>query len=103
MQTRKDGIAFMEIKNYSSVMSAYMKNTYEPSRKKLGAPAAKNTDKAEFSAASGAGALANAKASAKKSVESFASPERIAALKSMIADGSYNISADDVAASIFEG
>lgn len=93
----------MEIKNYSSVMSAYMKNTYEPAKKKVGSPAAKNTDKAEFSAASGAGALAGAKASAKKSVESFASPERISALKSMIADGSYNISAESVAASILEG
>ncbi len=103
MQVRKDGITFMEIKNYGSVMSAYMKNTYEPAKKKQGAPAAKNVDKAEFSSSSSAGALAGAKASAKKSVESFASAERIAALKSMISDGSYNIPAESVAASIFEG
>ncbi len=93
----------MEIKNYSSVMSAYMKNSYEPAKKKANAPSAKNTDKVEFSSASSAGALAGAKASAKKSVESFASAERIAALKSMISDGSYHISAESVAASIFEG
>lgn len=103
MQKRKDGIAFMEIKNYGSAVSAYVKNAYEPAKKKISAPMTKNTDKAEFSAASGAGALANAKASAKKSVESFASPERISALKSMIADGSYDISAESVVASIFEG
>jgi anti-sigma28 factor (negative regulator of flagellin synthesis) len=93
----------MEIKNYGSAVSAYVKNAYEPAKKTITAPTVKNTDKAEFSTASGAGALANAKASAKKTVESFASPERIAALKAMIADGSYDISADDVAASIFEG
>lgn len=93
----------MEIKNYSSVMSAYMKNTYEPAKKKAGTPITKNMDKAEFSSASNAGALAGAKASAKKSVESFASPERIAALKAMISDGSYSIPAESVAASIFEG
>ncbi|MBQ5319743.1 MAG: flagellar biosynthesis anti-sigma factor FlgM [Oscillospiraceae bacterium] len=93
----------MEIKNYRSAVTAYVKNTYEPAKKKCTSSAVKNTDKAEFSAASGAGALANAKIAAKQSVESFASPERIAALKSMIADGSYDISADDVAASIFEG
>lgn len=93
----------MEINKYGSVMSAYVKNTYEPAGKKLKAAAAKNTDKAVFSTAGGAGALNGAKASVKRSVESFASPERITALKSMIADGSYNISAESVAASILEG
>ena len=93
----------MEINKYSSVMSAYAKTSYKPAVKKRGETTAKNVDKAEFSSASSTGALDSAKASAKKSVESFASPERIAALKSMIADGSYNISAESVAASIFEG
>ncbi len=84
-------------------MSAYVKNTYEPAGKKTKTAAVKNTDKAVFSSAAGAGAMAGAKASVKRSVESFASPERIAALKSMIEDGSYSISAESVAASIFEG
>lgn len=93
----------MKINKYGSIMSAYAKTSYEPAEKKVRSSSEKNTDKAVFSSAGGAGALAGAKASAKRSVESFASPERISALKSMIADGSYNISAESVAASIFEG
>lgn len=91
----------MEVNKYGSVMSAYMKTSYEPSKLKKDGKSVMNTDKAEFSSASrGAGALAGAKASVRKEVESFASPKRIAALKSMIADGSYNIPAESVAASI---
>ncbi|MCM1024103.1 MAG: flagellar biosynthesis anti-sigma factor FlgM [Prevotella sp.] len=90
----------MKIEKYGAVMSAYVKNTYEPTGKKQRVSAAKNVDKAVFS--SGSGALNGLKVSAAKSVESFASPERIAALKAMIADGSYNISAETVAASILE-
>ena len=97
----KDGIAFMEIKKYGSVMSAYAKTAYEPPKTKRESANVKNTDKAEFSSASKSeGAVASAKASVKMSVESFASPETIAALKSMIADGSYDIPAESVAASI---
>lgn len=91
----------MEIKKYGSVMPAYAKAAYEPPKTKRGLANAKNTDKAEFSSASKSeGAVAAAKASVKMSVESFASPETIAALKSMIADGSYDIPAESVAASI---
>lgn len=82
-------------------MSAYMKTAYEPSEKKQRVSAEKNVDKAVFFSSSGA--LNGLKASTARSVESFASPERIAALKAMISDGSYNISAETVAASIFEG
>ena len=103
MQMRKEGIDFMKINKYGSVISAYTRTAYEPVRKKQNGVTAQNTDKAEFSSASKAGAAANAKAAVVKSVESFASPEKIAALKSMIADGSYNISAESVAASILEG
>lgn len=84
-------------------MSAYVKNTYEPVKRKQTVSVKKNVDKAEFSAASREGAISGAKASVKKNVEGFASAERIAALKSMISDGSYNISAESVAASILEG
>ncbi len=84
-------------------MSAYARNTYEPTRKKLSGAASQNVDKADFSSASKTGSVAAAKAAAVKTVESFASPERIAALRSMIADGSYSISAESVAASILEG
>ena len=93
----------MEIKKYGSVIPAYAKTAYEPPKTKRGSANAKNTDKAEFSSASkSGGAAAAAKASVKASVESFASPKTIAALKSMIADGSYDIPAESVAASILE-
>lgn len=94
----------MEINKYGSIMSAYMKSSYEPIKAKRGSSAAKNTDKAEFSSASREEAAVSAsKASVRQSVEGFASPKRIAALKAMIADGSYSISAESVAASILEG
>ncbi|MCH5192561.1 MAG: flagellar biosynthesis anti-sigma factor FlgM [Oscillospiraceae bacterium] len=93
----------MEIKKYGSVMPAYAKTAYEPPKTKRGKASVKNTDKAEFSSASKSeGAVAGAKASVRKAVESFASPETIAALKSMIADGSYDISAEDVASAILD-
>lgn len=100
---RKDGIAFMKIDNYSSAISAYAKNAYKLPKKKLGTATVKNMDKTDFSTVSNAGTLESAKATVKMSVESFASPEKIAALKAMIADGSYNIPAESVAASILEG
>ena len=100
---RKDGIAFMEINKYGSVMSAYMKSSYEPAKRKNVGASAKNTDKAEFSSVPKDGGVSQAKASVKKELESFATPKRIAALKTMIADGSYNISAECVASSIMEG
>lgn len=84
-------------------MSAYMKSSYEPAKRGKGGASAKNTDKAEFSSVSKDGGVSQAKVNIKKEVESFASPKRIAALKAMIADGSYNISAESVAASIMEG
>ena len=93
----------MEVNKYGSVMSAYLKTSYEPAKLRKDGASLKNTDKADFSAASkGAGAVAGAKAAAKREVESFASAEKIAELKSMIADGSYNIPAESVAASILE-
>ena len=93
----------MKINKYGSVISAYARSAYEPARRKQDGKIAQNTDKAEFSSASKAGAAVSARAAVVKTVESFASPERIAALKSMIADGSYNIPAESVAASILEG
>lgn len=102
----KDGIVFMEINRFgrlNAVTSAYAGNKCGTAEKKERAGSAKNTDKAVFSSSSGTGALAGAKANAARAAESFASPERIAALKAMIADGSYNISAESVAASILEG
>ncbi len=101
----KDGIVFMEINRFgrlNAVTSVYTGNKSAAAEKKERTDSSKNVDKAVFSS-SGAGALAGAKANAVRSAESFASPERIAALKAMIADGSYNISAESVAASILEG
>ena len=91
----------MEIKKYGSVMPAYAKTAYEPPKTKRDKANVKNTDKAEFSSVSKSEvAVAGAKTSVKMAVESFASPKTIAALKSMIADGSYDIPAETVAASI---
>lgn len=64
----------------------------------------KNVDKVEFSYASRSkNSAVNAKNDVRREVESFASPERINNLKNMIKDGNYNIPAEAVAASIFEG
>lgn len=93
----------MEINKYGSVMSAYMKSSYEPAKRERTGASVKNTDKAEFSSAAKDGGVSQAKAAVKKEVESFASNKRITAIKTMIADGSYNISAESVAASIMEG
>ena len=93
----------MEINKYGSVMSAYMKSSYEPARRGRVKASAKNTDKAEFSSVPKDGGVSQAKASVKKEIESFATTKRINALKTMIADGSYNISAERVASSIMEG
>ena len=89
----------MKINKYDSVMSAYARNSSGSVRKKQNEKSAHNTDKAEFSSAARTG-TAGEKAAIARTAESFASPERIAALKAMIADGSYNISAESVAASI---
>lgn len=91
----------MKIEKYGSIMPAYVKNTCGAAGKKTAAGQARNVDKALFSSVLGTSAQAAAKSDITAEVESFASPERIAALKSMIADGSYNIPAEDVAASIF--
>ncbi len=92
----------MEIKNYASAINAYRYNAEskpQAARKKPASSAA-NTDKAEFSAASRASFADAMKNAAKASAGQSASPERIAALKAAVADGSYNVSAEEVAASI---
>lgn len=65
--------------------------------------APKNVDKAEFSSAYKSKTVDSSKADIKKIIDGDASPERIAALKSMIADGTYNIPAESIALSILEG
>ena len=92
----------MEIKNYTSAINAYRFNA-ELSEKKVRADKtvkAKNTDKAEFSAAAKSGFADALKAAAKNAADSSASPERLSALSAEIAGGTYNVSAEDVASAI---
>lgn len=96
----------MKINKCNSAIPAYKINSnYEPLKKDSGLPASsvKNMDKVEFSSASRTKLIDYAKADIKNKVEGFASPERIAALKSMISDGTYNVPAESVASAIFEG
>lgn len=97
----------MEINKLGTAMGIYrkMENTYKSSSKdgkKVSVSSAKRVDTFEMS--SGARmSIEPAKAAAKKFADSDASADRIASLKSRIADGSYNVSPESVAASIFEG
>ena len=98
----------MEINKLGTAMGIYrkMENSYKSGikdGKKVSASSAKRVDTFEMSAGARAVNIEPAKASAKKAADSGASVDRIASLKSRIADGSYNVSPESVAASIFEG
>lgn len=98
----------MEINKLGNAMGIYrkMENSYKSGvkdGKKVSASSAKRVDTFEMSAGARAVSIEPAKASAKKAADSGASADRIASLKSRIADGSYNVSPESVAASIFEG
>lgn len=84
----------MNIKNYASAVNAYRYTAdslnRSPSAKKS-VKSGSNVDKADFSA--------GARAAALKSSDS-ASSERISALRFAISNGSYNVSADEVASAI---
>lgn len=95
----------MEVKNYLSAVNAYrytgeMQSDKAACRRTNGGKKKANTDKAEFSAAAKSGFAEALRAAAANSAESSASPERLKALSEKISDGTYNVSADDVAASI---
>ena len=96
----------MEINKYTSAVGAYRKigSDYRSAVKdgrKTSASAAKKVDTLELSSAARA-TVGSAKAAAKKFADSDAPAERIAALKAKIADGSYQVSPENVAAAIFE-
>lgn len=97
----------MEIGKLGNAMGIYrkMENSYKTGVKdgKKVSSSAKRVDTFEMSAGARAAGAEAAKASAKKFADSDASADRIASLKSRIADGSYNVSPESVAASIFEG
>lgn len=97
----------MEIKNYSSAVSAYksISSDYRNAVNggKTAAKSVKNTDTLEISSAAKAGSLENAKAAVRKSIEKDTPADRIAAIKAKIAEGTYSISPENVAAAIFEG
>lgn len=97
----------MEINKLSTAMGVYRKieNSYKSGtkdEKKVAASSSKRVDTFEMSAGARM-SVESAKAAAKKFADSDASADRIASLKSRIADGSYNVSPESVAASIFEG
>ena len=97
----------MEVGKLGTAMGIYrkMENSYKTGVKdgKKVSSSAKRVDTFEMSAGARAAGAEAAKASAKKFADSDASADRIASLKSRIADGSYNVSPESVAASIFEG
>lgn len=97
----------MEVGKLGTAMGIYrkMENSYKAGAKdgkKVSAVAAKRVDTFEMSAGART-SIEPAKAAAKKFADSDAAADRIASLKSRIADGSYNVSPESVAASIFEG
>ena len=92
----------MEIKKLSSALAAYQRSSFDGrSKKEVKQTAAKNTDTVEFSAT--VRSPEAAKAAAKRSVDGFASPERIAALRAQINAGTYSVSSEKVAAAIIDG
>ena len=94
----------MEIKNYTSAVNAYRYTSEITGKsavsKEKNIRERTNTDKAEFSSASRTGFADCLKAAAKNAADQSASAERINALAQSIKDGTYNISAEDVADSI---
>ena len=101
----------MTIKNLTSAVNAYRYNTEPAERKNRAAKksaAGRNVDKFDFSGPDSMDSAGNARASfadtlrmaARSAADSAASPERIKALNTAVKDGSYNVSAEDVADSI---
>ena len=91
----------MEIKNYTSVINAYRYNAdAAASVKSRTVKTRANTDKAEFSKNARASFSDTLKTAAKAAADSSASAERLNALSAQIADGTYDVSPEDVAASI---
>lgn len=95
-------VTYMEIKKLSSALAAYQRSSFDGrSKKEVKQAASKNTDTVEFSAM--AKSPEAAKAAAKRSVDGFASPERIAALRASVNAGTYSISSEKIAAAIIDG
>lgn len=91
----------MEINSYLKAVNAYtLPNAEKESKAKpVAQTKAKNTDKAEFSVGSKS-AIETMRAYTVTAAQSSVSPERIAALKAAIADGSYNVSSNVIAAAM---
>lgn len=93
----------MTIKNCTNAVNAYKAAAYDKEQKTRTPSGAKekNTDKVEFSVSRNN--TDSMKASAVKSAEAAAPAERIAALKSLIAEGKYAVPSESIALSILEG
>ena len=93
----------MDIKNVTSALNAYRyasDNMSGSNRTQKKGSARANKDKAEFSTASRASFADTLKAAAAKSADTSASPERLNAISQSVKDGSYSVSAEDIASSI---
>lgn len=92
----------MNIKNCTNAVAAYKAASFEKEARSSIASGAKekNVDKADFSASRNN--TEGLKASVAKKVDAQAPAERIAALKNLISEGKYHISAENIALSILE-
>lgn len=93
----------MTVNNLSSAVNAYRYNMEPADRKSRTvrkSSSGRNTDKAEFSGNARASFADTLRTAAKSAAESSASSERIEALNVAVKNGSYNISAEDVADAI---
>lgn len=93
----------MDIKNVTSALNAYRyasDNIGGAGRTQKKDSARTNKDKAEFSSASRASFADTLKAAAAKSADTAASPERLNAISQSIKNGSYSVSAEELASSI---
>lgn len=93
----------MEINNHLKAVSAYTASAIEKEAKPRPAAAVKtkNTDKADFSASKNT--LEAMRTYAVTAAESSVSPERIAALKAAVENGSYEVTSGAVAGAMLTG
>ena len=91
----------MEIKNYTNAINAYRLTAGDFKKPVSDVKKSKNVDKAEFS--SFKATVETVKAAAAKAADASASPERIAALKTAVSEGKYDVSSEKIINTIIGG
>ena len=91
----------MEIKNYTNAINAYRVTAGDFKKPVSDVKKSKNVDKAEFSTFKAT--VETIKMSASKAADTSASPERIAALKTAVSDGKYEVSSEKILNAIIGG